>query len=237
MYQFKSHKGNYKEKGVSSDTPNAIALQRKCENCEEEEDAIQAKFDGGVVIQRVACQGTDHDTSPEHAAIENEYVTRVQNSAKEYELPRGSVLTYEDSGLHRTGYADIANVGAREIYDIKRASEGYPEAQLARYILSANAYCGQGWTRGTNYGGPRRIPFNSQEEISAYQDGDGVISYIKLPKGQQGLKSFLKAKSTDEADEDMDGYGYDEWLGDQQMMKVMEQAGMVNDSEPGPVFT
>lgn len=209
-------------------------LQRKCDQCEEDDQATQSVLQKkGNVLQLVACQGTTHDTSPEHLAIENEYVARVDNSAREYELPNGSVLTY-DNGTHRTGYADLANVGDRTIFDIKRATEAYPEAQLAQYITSANANCGDGWTRGTDYGGPRVIPFSSTENIRAYQDGAGVISYVKEGKGQKSLTSFLKVKTEDPPEED--GYSKDEWLADQQMMDVMERAGMIDRENYGSIW-
>lgn len=235
MYQAK-HKSDGRSKTLSSSIKdNAIALQRKnvVGMHTQREKASHVRY--GEIVQRVPCAGTNHDTSPEHLAIELDYVNRVDNSAREYELPQGSVDTHEN-GIHKTGYADLANVGDKNIYDIKRQGEPYPEAQLNRYLQAANASCEPGWTRGAAYGPPRVIPFSPEQDIRAWQDGAGVISYTKLLKGQRGIMDMFKVKVDEPQDEDLDGYGEEEWLGDMSMEKAMIDAGMINDSDYGPRY-
>ncbi len=208
-----------------------LVKQRKCTLCSEKEEdegrITQRKANSTQsVLQRAPCHETDHNTSLEHMAIENEFANRT-GAKKEYEIPKGSV-DKNKNGTNKTGYADLADEAGKKIYDVKRSNEGYPEAQLAQYIKGANASCGDGWGKGTAYGGPRVIPFTEKQNIRAYQDGEGVISYTKEHKGVKSISSFF-SKKKEHKDDDSDDERERDWKADEQMNKLMENAGMFND--------
>jgi hypothetical protein len=153
----------------------------------EQGSEIQRDVPTGAPVQMVACQGTTHDTSNEHRLIEIDYMQNINpNAAREFEIPRGSLDTHEN-GTHKTGYADIADQATREIYEIKRADEAYPQAQLDRYLEAANASCGGGWTAGHYYPDERIIDFSHHDpgkELLALKDGRaGFIRYSKRNSG------------------------------------------------------
>ncbi|WP_286262162.1 hypothetical protein [Thalassotalea atypica] len=210
---------------------NSLVKQKICTKCSEEKDSEDTSIQRKVssvqsVLQRDPCSQTGHDTSPEHVAIENEFADRT-GAKKEYEIPQGSVLKHVN-GINKTGYADLADEAGKKIYDIKRSTEGYPEEQLARYIIGANAHCSGGWEKGTAYGEPRVIPFTAQQNIRAYQDGDGVISYRKEAKGVQSISSFLANQEGPEDSDSSDDWAMD-WKAHEQMNALMEDAGMFNE--------
>jgi|GEM_PF-6628935 len=177
--------------GFSDNRPGAALqaqqirmIQRKCESCGEEEEPVQLMSAGGNAVIQMACAETDHDTSLEHVAIENDYKANVAAAAKEYEIPEGSISKNAD-GSNKTGYADL--VEGKAIFDIKRHDEGPPIAQLDQYVLKANEHCGGGFTKGARAVN-RTIDFNAENRISYWKDmQNGVISYHKVPVAPQGV--------------------------------------------------
>ncbi|MBO3457565.1 DUF4157 domain-containing protein [Aetokthonos hydrillicola CCALA 1050] len=162
-------------------------IQRRCETFLEKAEPVQRSISFEAPIQRSPCQGTTHDTSNEHLVIETDYTNYInRNASREFEIPKGSLDTNEN-GTHKTGYADIADRSAKELYEIKRATEAYPDAQLNRYIAMANNSCGQGWKAGSYYPNERIIDFSRYEanmEIYAVKDArPGFIRYLKQPQG------------------------------------------------------
>lgn len=174
--------------------PAAMTSQLKCAHCESEESpASQSVPQEQGVIQKVPCAETDHDTSPEHKVIEDEFALRT-GAKREYEIPKGS-LDKNNQGEYKTGYADLANTGQKLIYDIKREKESKlaTNLQLDQYISAADVACVAGWGKGDAYSDvPVVIPFGANWNIRAYQDGPGIISYRKEPKGIVGIGGFLK---------------------------------------------
>lgn len=189
MRAFRMHRA---EESPSQNSPGlkvsgANPAQLRCAACAMEEEKVQRKVSAGTTIQMVACQGTAHDTSNEHRVIEIDYTNQINpNADREYEIPQGSLDTY-DNGTHKVGYSDIADRGARELYEIKRHNEAYPQAQLNRYLQQANANCGGGWTAGSYYPSERIIDFSNYEpntEIIARKDArPGFIRYEKRQQG------------------------------------------------------
>lgn len=178
-----------------------IPKQRKCEKCPPEEDfspaeqeTIQQKV-GANVIQ-LYCKGTDHDTSLEHVAIELDYIKNVNaNAEREFSLKHGSVETFLN-GIHKDGYADLADSTANTIYDIKRDDEKYPKDQLQQYLWSANEYCEGSWGLGTYYPSVRYIPFQGGKLLIAQKGLKGVISYKKVNKKDTNINENEIADSS-----------------------------------------
>jgi 2Fe-2S type ferredoxin len=86
----------------------------------------------------------------EHWLIQLDYINRYPGGVREYSIPFAG-----SSGTHR-GYADLANLNSRELFEIKPnnfAGQSAGANEISNYVSLANTHCPvvPAWRKGTNY--------------------------------------------------------------------------------------
>ncbi len=161
----------------------------------EELAAIQLDCYGTGRTGNIAYTGTY-----EHWLIQMDYIQRYPGGVREYSIPFAG-----PSGTSR-GYADLANLASRELFEIKPDNQpGWSAglSEISNYVSLANTHCPvvPAWRKGTNYY-PTSIRSGNRAIIcSLYSPGVIVYSWnnnsprpipVASPEVIKKLKELLK---------------------------------------------
>jgi hypothetical protein len=118
----------------------------------------------------------------QHWLIQYDYISRYPGGVREYSIPYASF-----GNPANRGYADLANLLTKEIFEIKPDNDagrlsGLSEAN--HYVAMANTQCFNGvWVLGSNYAGTiLPNPWNPTSNLQTRLYQNGVIVYKELPR-------------------------------------------------------